>query len=218
MRSVFAESRKVLERFAGRLVSGMLASQTIPEENAGLVLFGIVQGLRSVIEILMILVTGIILNVFWQTVVLLVVFIPLRSYAGGYHAKTPVQCAVMTWLLFFCFLMWIRFLPEHVWLQLVMLLSAGICLWACCPVQHENKPLEEYEFEKYRKRTRLIYLTEVVLAGILYVAGMTEWSHSIVLGIVMVWLTMMIAVVEKRISFVTNIGRSSLEDPEVAKK
>lgn len=196
----------------------MLANQTIPEENAELVLFGIVQGIRSVTEILMILVTGLMLNVFWQAVIILVTFIPLRSYAGGYHAKTPVQCAVMSWLLFFCSFMWLKYMPEFIWLQISMVLIAGICIWICSPVEHENKPLEEYEVVRYGKRARLLYLTEVILAVMLNAAKMTELSRSIVIGIVMVCGVMMAAVAQKKMSFVTNIGRLSQRDSELTKK
>lgn len=217
MQSVFAGSRNMLQRFAGWLVGRMLASQTIPEEDAGLVSFGIVQGLRSVMEILMILVTGLVLGMFWQSVIILVTFIPLRSYAGGYHAKTPVQCAVMTWLLFFCFFMWIKFVQEYVWLQIFVVLAAGVCIWICSPVQHENKPLEEYEIVKYKKRAHFIYLLEVISAVVFHTIGMTGLSRSIVVGIAMVCGIMMIAVAEKRMPFVANIGRLSQDDPGLIK-
>ncbi len=218
MQSVFAGSKNMLQRFAGWLAGRMLANQVIPEKNAGLVSFGIAQGLRSVMEILMILVTGFVLGMFWQSAIILVTFIPLRSYAGGYHAKTPVQCAVMTWLLFFCFLMWIKFVPGHVWLQISMILIAGVCIWICSPVQHENKPLEEYEIVKYRKLVRRIYLLEVILAVVLHVVGMTDLSQSIVAAIVMVCGIMIVAVAEKKMPFVANIGRSSQKDPNVIEK
>lgn len=208
----------MLERFAGRLVDGMLTDQTIPEEDAGLVLFGIVQGLRSVMEILIILVTGLMLNVFWQAVIIVVTFLPLRIYAGGYHAKTPAQCAIMTWLLFFCSFMWIRFMPETVWLQIFMIAIAGICIWVFSPVEHENKPLEEYEVVRYARRARFIYFAEVTLAVVLNVAKMKELSRSIVTGIVMVWGIMMAAVVQNRMPFITKIGRLSQKDLDEVKK
>ena len=91
----------MLERFAGWLVGRMLASQAFPKEDAPLVSFGIVQGLRTLIEIILLLCTGLFMNLFWQGVVILLAFMPLRIYAGGYHARTPMQCAVKTWLLFF---------------------------------------------------------------------------------------------------------------------
>lgn len=176
----------------------MLASQIIPEENAGLVSFGIVQGLRSIAEMLAVLITGFALGMFWQSVILLVTFIPLRIYAGGYHAKTPVQCAIMTWLLFLGSLMWLRFVAELIWRQMFVVLTAGVCIWICSPVEHENKPLEEYEITKYRRRARVIYLTEAVLSTVLYAVGMPELSQTIAAGILMVCGIMMIAVAEKK--------------------
>ncbi|MCM1245202.1 MAG: accessory gene regulator B family protein [Roseburia sp.] len=188
----------MLERFAGRLTGRMLASQIIPEENVGLVSFGIVQGLRSIAEMFAVLITGFALGMFWQSMILLVTFIPLRIYAGGYHAKTPVQCAIMTWLLFLGSLMWLRFVPGLIWRQMLVVLMAGVCIWICSPVEHENKPLEEYEITKYKRRARVIYLTEAVLSTVLYAVGLPKLSQTIAAGILMVCGIMMIAVAEKK--------------------
>ena len=55
----------MLERFAGWLVGRMLASQAFPKEDAPLVSFGIVQGLRTLIEIILLLCTGLFMNLFY---------------------------------------------------------------------------------------------------------------------------------------------------------
>lgn len=173
----------------------MLASQAISKEDAALVSFGIVQGLRTVMEIIFMLLIGIVMNVFWQSIIILGAFMPLRIYAGGYHAKTPMQCALKTWLLFFCFLLWLKYVPGYIWLQIFLLLLAGLCLWRFAPVEHENKPLEAYEFKKYRKKAGTIYVVELSLYAGAYAAGLPELSRSIALGVVMMWVIMMAGVV-----------------------
>lgn len=185
----------MLERLAKWLVGKMLASQAISKEDAALVSFGIVQGLRTVMEIIFMLLIGIVMNVFWQSIIILGAFMPLRIYAGGYHAKTPMQCALKTWLLFFCFLLWLKYVPGYIWLQIFLLLLAGLCLWRFAPVEHENKPLEAYEFKKYRKKAGTIYAVELSLYAGAYAAGLPELSRSIALGVVMMWVIMMAGVV-----------------------
>lgn len=186
----------MLEKFADWLAGRMFAGQAILKEDVTLVSFGIVQGLRTVIEIIFVLFIGIIMNVFWQSIIILAAFMPLRMYAGGYHAKTPMQCALKTWLLFFCFLLWLKYVPSHIWLQIILLLLVGICLWRFAPVEHVNKPLQAYEFKKYRKRAGMVYFLELFLCAGAYAAGWLQLSRSIVLGIVMVWAIMMAGVVE----------------------
>lgn len=188
----------MVERVAERLVSSMLASQAIPEENAELVSFGIVQGLRSVIEIIVMVVTGLVLGRFWQSMVILLVFMPLRIYAGGYHAKTPMQCAIKTWLLFLGILLWLKFVPFPLWGQILFMIITVICLWRFAPVQHENRPLEEYEIVKYRKKAFQIFGVETALFVALSLFGFAELAKCIVLGIVMMTVIMVLGVLVER--------------------
>ncbi len=184
----------MLERFAGWLVGRMLASQAFPEEDTPLVLFGILQGLRTLIEIIILLCTGLFMNLFWQGVVILLTFMPLRIYAGGYHARTPMQCAVKTWLLFLEILLLYKFTPGFLWIQILLLVITGLSLWKFAPVEHENKPLEEYEVIKYRKLAFGVYGTEAALFVILRLLGAAGAARCIVLGIGMMLVIMWIGV------------------------
>lgn len=185
----------MLERFAERLAGKMLASQAIPREDVSLVSFGIVQGLRTLIEIIIMLLTGFVFRLYWQGVVILVVFIPLRIYAGGYHAKTPLQCAIKTWLLFLGVLLWLKFVPAYLWMQIVLLAGTAVCLWKFAPVQHVNKPLEEYEVLKYRKRAFIIFGAETIFFVVFRVFGFVDLARCILLGITMMQIIMVLGVI-----------------------
>ena len=183
----------MLEKFAGWLVGWMLAGQAFPKEDAPLVSFGILQGLRTMIEIFMLL-TGLFMNLLWQGALILIAFMPLRIYAGGYHARRPMQCAVKTWLLFFGILLLYRFAPGLLWVQILLLAITGLSLWKFAPVEHENKPLEEYEIIKYRKLAFGIYGAETVLFVMLRLLGAVGAARCIVLGMGMMLVVMWIGV------------------------
>lgn len=172
----------------------MRASQAFPEEDAPLVLFGIVQGLRTLIEIIILLCTGLSMNLFWQGVVILLAFMSLRIYAGGYHARTPMQCAVKTWFLFLGILVLYKLTPGFLWIQILLLVITGLSLWKFAPVEHENKPLEEYEVIKYRKLAFGVYGTEAALFVIMRLLGAAGAARCIVLGIGMMLVIMWIGV------------------------
>lgn len=184
----------MLERFAGWLVGRMLASQAFPKEDEELVSFGIIQGLRTLIEIILLLCTALFMDLFWQGVMILMTFMPLRIYAGGYHARTPMQCAVKTWLLFLGILLLYKFAPGLVWTQILLLAITGLSLWGFAPVEHENKPLEEYEIIKYRKLSFCIYGAETVLFVLLRLLEAVGAARCIVLGMGMMLVVMWIGV------------------------
>lgn len=184
----------MLEKFAGWLVGWMLASQAFPKEDAPLVSFGIIQGLRTMIEIILMLLTGLFMNLLWQGALVLIAFMPLRIYAGGYHARTPMQCAVKTWLLFLGILLLYKFSPDLLCAQILLLAITGLSLWKFAPVEHENKPLEEYEVIKYRKLAFGIYGAETVLFVMLRLLGAAGAAKCIVLGMGMMLVVMWIGV------------------------
>lgn len=184
----------MLEKFAGWLVGWMLASQAFPKEDAPLVSFGIIQGLRTMIEIILMLLTGLFMNLLWQGALVLIAFMPLRIYAGGYHARTPMQCAVKTWLLFFGILLLYRFAPGLLWVQILLLAIMGLSLWKFAPVEHENKPLEKYEVIKYRKLAFGIYGAETVLFVLFRLLKAVGAARCIVLGMGMMLVVMWIGV------------------------
>ena len=72
------------------------AAGNVDEEDKEIYLFGIYQGLIFLLNVVTALLTGIILDMFLESVLFLICFIPLRIFAGGYHAKTQFRCYVMS--------------------------------------------------------------------------------------------------------------------------
>lgn len=180
----------MIERLTKSWVERMIRAGIIEKERAPLYSFGMEQGLRTLLEMVLMLVTGIVFGLFWQGAVMMAVFCLIRIYAGGYHAKTPMQCAVKSWVMFTAFLLWMRFGPSFLFVELSIIVAVGICLLFVCPLQDEHKPLQDYEIPKYRKRSLLIYLVEVILYIIGYVVRADSLLRSIAYGmgmLLVVW-------------------------------
>lgn len=185
----------MLERLTERWVEGMIAGGVIERERAPLYAFGMLQGVRTLIEIVLMLVTSLAMGVFLQGLIMMLAFCPIRIYAGGYHAKTPMQCAFKSWLMFAAVLAWIRFLPTHFILEIAVLVVTGLFLVFLCPMPDEHRPLEDFEIPRYRRYSFILYGLEVVL----YVAGLFIWegnlSRSIIGGmgmLLIVWVAYLI--------------------------
>ncbi len=182
-----------------RLVSELLASRIIREDQKEIVEFGIVQGVRTALELLVMLVMGVFFHLFLESLLILVLFGPFRIYAGGYHAKTPLQCALKSWLLFACVLVWLKIAAPIKWLELATAVLLGGLLFLLAPMQHKNKPLEDYEIPKYRKSTFLIWGLEsllMLLAQALFVQ--TKVSMCVMLAMWMVALLMVLGWCENK--------------------
>lgn len=111
--------------------------------------------------------------------VFLVSYIPLRSYCGGYHARTNGGCTIVSTILILlvCMLEKLTIWDSTIFLALIILAVSGALIFIYAPVGDKNKPLDEKETIVYRKMSRLVWLVEAVIA-------VTFWSFGIRAGIV----------------------------------
>ena len=132
------------------------------------------------------LLIGCLFEMQWHCLLFLAAFIPLRSYAGGYHARGYVSC-YLTSCIMLAIMLWMEkhlLLEGHmtvaVW-QLFLVAIPVIFLFA--PLADENKPLSEKEEQIFRRRARMILLVEAALVPVL--AGLkTDYGYSVMLAII----------------------------------
>lgn len=150
----------------------MQHASNIDEDDKEIYLFGFYQGLILLLNIVTTLVIGIILNMFVESILFLIFFIPLRIFAGGYHAKTQLRCYVMSTITTVLILYLILFLQENMGGIIIGGYIISVCIiWKLAPVQDKHKPLDEKERIKYRKRVHKLLVFITCILGCLYFFG-----------------------------------------------
>lgn len=88
------------------------------------------------------------------TLLMLVCFIALRKYAGGYHADTQNRCYVISTAIIAVALLAIRYMSDGSDNEIFILLQSlnFILLYFLVPVDNKNHRLEYWEKEKYGKK------------------------------------------------------------------
>lgn len=160
------------EKIIENVWKSMKAASQIDEEDKEIYLFGFYQGLIFLLNIATALFTGIILHMFLESVLFLICFIPLRIFAGGYHAKTQLRCYIMSTITTAVLLCLIGFLQRKMGVQTIALYIIAACvIWKLAPVQDKNKPLDLDEQKKYRKRVHSLLMLLSCVSGCLYFWG-----------------------------------------------
>jgi accessory gene regulator B len=186
----------MLEQLAEHLTARLIANGTVQEEKAALYSFGFLQGIRTILETLLLLGTGILLGQFWQCVVILFVFAPMRIYAGGYHAGTAGECAWKTWLLLLAVLLYLKFVPGVLLIQIgVLCVTAGM-IWIAAPIEDEHKPLKEYEVKKYRRKSAKFFFLNLALFLLGYGIGVPVLSRCIAMSMAMLIVIMTAGIIK----------------------
>lgn len=145
-------------------ITDRLCSQDIIESaDKELYEYGFNMLLTVSLNIISTIIIGLLFGMVFESIAFLVAYIPLRSYAGGYHARTPLRCYIISLLLIVLILLTLRLIRESV-LALFVLSTIGtiICV-TISPVEDVNKPLDEAEIKVYRKKAMIILAAEIII-------------------------------------------------------
>lgn len=100
---------------------------------------------------------GLLTGHFLSVCIYLFTMTPLKTLAGGAHAKTPLMCSIISYTVFFLAVYAvpnIRFAPQLSFSAIILL---GFFILIHAPVNHPNKQFTEHQRRRIRK-TLLLYL------------------------------------------------------------
>lgn len=129
---------------------------TIPAEDRENYRYGVQQSLILLLNLFSTLVISILCGTIAECTVYLLVFIPLRSYAGGYHARTHAQCYICSMILITIILLTMKSFPYISWIYEVFSVVGIVFIFLFSPVEDTNKQLDELETIVYRKKSLFI--------------------------------------------------------------
>lgn len=179
---------KVSTRIAGSL----LRAEIINEPQQDIYIYGFRRLFTLLLNLAIAIMIGIIMGRLWECLILEAVFVPLRSYAGGYHASGERMCCVLSAGMIVLNLSLLRLLtagyPETAGILLLFTAAAVIMLLA--PVGTKNKPLDKDEKRVYRQRTHVILRIEMAAAILCYVFSLNIIFWTAVLGILSVSISL----------------------------
>ena len=98
----------------------------------------------------------------------------MRSFAGGYHAKTPLRCYLLSLIMLIIVLAGMKYLPVSDLVYYAVLAAAVLIVFLLSPVEDKNKLLDESEHKVYKKRTVLIAISEIIICIVFKLIGLSN--------------------------------------------
>lgn len=150
-------------KLAERVTKELESNKKIKSEDRELYQYGIEQGIMILLNMITALVIGLIFHCLFYVMIFSAAFIPLRTYSGGFHAKTSLMCYVLSvlTLVVFCTLIKVLCFQNIVWI--IISIVCSIIILKLSPIETKNKPLDEIEVKVYRKRAHLIWIMEALI-------------------------------------------------------
>ena len=156
-------------------------------EDADIIAFGVKYGLITLAEILGMVVISFLMRELIPGAVILIAFISIRVYAGGYHAKTLPRCVVMSTILFTLIILGYKMLYLPIIVKGLIALFLGVLILIFSPVENDNRRLSENEKKVFKNRALLFYsISLIIFMLIKKLSNILVWAYLMIL-VVLIW-------------------------------
>ena len=155
----------MFEEASNRITAWLSKIKIISSDQEVVCKWGMTHILDTLFNIATFTAIGLLFRMLPETAVFTVAYIPLRSFAGGYHAKTPFRCWVISNFLLIAALLIVRYVSHF---TAFFLLLSDI-----------HKKLSEKDRKKYRRKGLMILMVEICASAMLCYFALINFSYSI---------------------------------------
>ena len=137
-------------------------------EKRDIYVFGVEVLLLNSLNILTAFIVSIITGTKLHFLAFILVFVPLRIFTGGYHAKTSEACYLITTGTYVLSVLCVMRFPD-IYSSIPGLIALSVLIVPMillAPIEHRNNPLSTYE----RKRNHLISIVLLVFDSLVFIA------------------------------------------------
>lgn len=193
------ESAPLLMDLVKRLTSIMADQGIIEREEQVVYDYGVRQGFWLLVNLVTAILFGLWLCMLPQCLIFLWAYMVLRTFAGGYHARTPILCYMEGSLVIIAALLMIK---HGIWLWNtliagVFLILAGSIVMILAPVEDKNKPLDNLERVVYGRRAKIIVVIEIGVVIVARVLGLQIISSSITVAVYLMAIILIVGNIRK---------------------
>lgn len=182
-----------------KVVRSLVSQGSICEEDSELYHFGIEQLYLFFVNIVTTILIGVIMGMIWQSILFMLAYIPLRKFAGGYHAKTPMRCYCMSVALIVAVLLLIHFVVPSVLVITLIWIASMVVIYLKAPVGSINKPLSEGEKALFRKVALIIAAGESICMLVAFVNSWDMVGECFLISIITAAVMLAIATEKKSV-------------------
>lgn len=157
-----------------KFVDYLVREGVIAEQQADVQLFALTFLIQTILAHGLIFLLAVIFGVLPETIIFEAIFLPLRSYAGGFHASTQLRCLILSVAVWGIIMFGSRSLPS--WSCFVIAVVAGAIIWKIAPIPHANNPLSSKRFAEVKRITRILLIITMAFILINYIWWKPEFS------------------------------------------
>lgn len=152
--------------------------------------YGIQITIANIINFIIAFGIGILSKSLIEMAVFYVIFVSLRFFCGGYHARSYGRCFSLFALTCLAYVAVLHGIWEYAgnsfWLLRMAIIFLGICIWIKAPIEHTNRPFTSEERKLFRKKSIQLFLAWSTIGIILWVVRLEHLSSGVACAFVII--------------------------------
>ena len=174
----------MIEKGTEAAVRWLIACGAVKEEEKEVYCYAAYSFLLSIAPLLLAAAFGLCLGCVKQSVLIVVPFMALRKFSGGYHTKHLWTCLMFSSiLLLLCILFSLVAVCDGRLLAVTFLAGISLVIWS--PLDHENRKLEPEEKVCYKKITAVLTAVFLMTGLLFYFMKIPACAISVFTGIIL---------------------------------
>lgn len=200
-----------MKKFSYILTSYLVKKNVIDSNKIEVYRYGFEIGLEVCLNTIISIFIALLCNMIYETIVFFVIFILLRSYAGGLHLKTYIGCLICSCFSLFGLLMVVKFWAAGVEYSIEYLIISLLFIKLLSPVQSVNRPINSKEMRIFRKK--LNYTIFLILAVSVFFYNMH--LESLLLMVLVTSYFMVAILVLGKIDYKKNLKKKTISNIKI---
>lgn len=181
------------------IANGLVDKKIIKEDSADVYAYGFELLLSALINIIIIATISILFGRYYDWILFLTAFVPLRMTAGGYHASSHFKCIVTGAVAFTIPLLLSHIQIDWTYAIITIAIISFTLIIAFSPVEAHNKKLSIKRLKQNRKISIYIAVVNMVLAlSVGFINGFSEILYIYYTGVFAAALSMLVVKLQRK--------------------
>lgn len=180
----------MMERIAKKLTAYIIGKGIVAESEEKIYLYGFQMGLELISNLIVSILIAIKMDMLPQAAIFFIVFIPIRSYAGGFHFEKYLHCFILSVVTYVGVLELSQILTIAGEIHIVADVVLLILVRYLFPVQNVRRMIDEDEKRYFSKKLQQILVAEFVLIVVLLVLKKEDLLAVVNLTLVLIVVSM----------------------------
>lgn len=183
----------MVEKITKQITKWLIRNHSITEADVELYEYAVFNLIMKILPFLIIIPFCIITGTIINGCILVCVFLSIRTFSGGYHAKTALRCFISSSVIVVTLILCSDYIRNQTSIGWCML-AAFVTLSCFSPIDSENRRLELMEKKVYKIKCMIIVLCYVGSYFVLSMLKQNEYAVCVALGVILAAILQMIAI------------------------